>query len=87
MRVVISKSYLHSSHDLVSALLIHCCKHAWCTYLRLPEQTHGEMSGAPGSASQWQMRHASRLELSEASESRRSDLYGGMPLLPLDSIS
>ena len=75
--VVIWKSNLQSSHCLVSALLTHCCRQDWCTNLRLPEHTHGEMSGASGSDSQWQMRHTSwLLEVAEDWDPLRSVFIG-----------
>ena len=79
--VVIWKLYLQSSHDLVSALLIHCCRQAWWTYLRLPAHTHGDMRGMPGSASQWQIRQTSPCALvSEPCEPRWS-ARGMLPVL------
>ena len=52
-------SYLHSSHFLVSELLIHLWRQLWCTYCKEPEHTHGEMRGWSGSASQWHILHIS----------------------------
>ena len=53
--VSMMKSYLHSSQQRVSELLIHWCRQAWCTKRRVPVQRQGVMSGLSSSPSQWQI--------------------------------
>lgn len=53
--VSIIKSYLQSSQQRVSELLIHWCRQAWWTKRRVPVQRHGVMRGLSSSPSQWQI--------------------------------
>lgn len=53
--VSIMKSYLQSSQQRVSELLIHWCRQAWWTNRRVPVQRHGVMRGLSSSPSQWQI--------------------------------
>ena len=48
-------SYLQSSQQRVSELLIHCCRQVWCTKWRLPVQRQGVIRGLSSSPSQWQI--------------------------------
>lgn len=53
--VSMMNSYLQSSQQRVSELLIHCCRQAWCTKWRLPVQWQGVIRGLSSSPSQWQI--------------------------------
>ena len=53
--VSMTNSYLHSSQQRASELLIHCCRQAWCTKWRLPAQRQGVIRGLSSSPSQWQI--------------------------------
>ncbi len=53
--VSMMNSYLHSSQQRVSELLIHCCRQDWWTKRRLPVQWHGVIRGLSSSPSQWQI--------------------------------
>lgn len=53
--VSMMKSYLQSSQQRVSELLIHWCRQAWWTKRRVPVQRHGVMRGLSSSPSQWQI--------------------------------
>lgn len=53
--VSMMNSYLQSSQQRVSELLIHCCRQAWCTKCRLPVQWQGVIRGLSSSPSQWQI--------------------------------
>lgn len=55
-------SNMHSSHFILSELLIHFWRHAWCTFLRLPEHKQGETVGESiwiSQVSHWHIRQAS----------------------------
>ena len=58
-------SYLHSSHFLVSELLIHLCRQLWCTYCKEPAHRQGEIRGRSGSASQW---HILQISIDDVTE-------------------
>lgn len=60
--VSMMNSYLQSSQQRVSELLIHCCRQAWWTKHRLPVQWHGVIRGLSSSPSQWQILQMSWLE-------------------------
>lgn len=60
--VSIMNSYLQSSQQRVSELLIHCCRQDWCTKRRLPVQWQGVISGLSSSPSQWQILQMSWLD-------------------------
>ena len=60
----IVKGYLHSSHLLMSELLIHLCKQSWCTYLSEPQQQQGAIRGWFVSIPQWQILQKSPFKLS-----------------------
>lgn len=66
-------SYLQSSHLLVSELLIHFCRQAWCTQARDPEHKQGEINGISVSASQWHILQISRQE--DATETQESERF------------
>lgn len=53
--VSMMNSYLQSSQQRVSELLIHCCRQDWWTKRRLPVQWHGVIRGLSSSPSQWQI--------------------------------
>lgn len=53
--VSMMNSYLHSSQQRVSELLIHCCRQDWWTKRKLPVQWHGVIRGLSSSPSQWQI--------------------------------
>lgn len=53
--VSMMKSYLQSSQQRVSELLIHWCRQAWWTKRRVPVQRHGVIRGLSSSPSQWQI--------------------------------
>lgn len=53
--VSMMNSYLHSSQQRVSELLIHCCRQDWWTKRKLPVQWHGVIRALSSSPSQWQI--------------------------------
>lgn len=53
--VSMMKSYLQSSQQRVSELLIHWCRQAWWTKRSVPVQRHGVIRGLSSSPSQWQI--------------------------------
>lgn len=77
---VILYSYLQSSQHSLSELLIHFCRHSWCTNFMLPSQRQGAMRGESSSishTSHWQIRQQSWPEDSmDRLVSHRSDSLG-----------
>lgn len=64
--VSMMKSYLQSSQQRVSELLIHWCRQAWWTKRSVPVQRHGVMRGLSSSPSQWQILTGRTAKASEA---------------------
>lgn len=77
---VILYSYLQSSQHSLSELLIHFCRHSWCTNFMLPSQRQGAMRGESSSishTSHWQILQQSWPEDSmDRLVSHRSDSLG-----------
>lgn len=86
--VSMMNSYLQSSQQRVSELLIHCCRQAWCTKWRLPVQWQGVIRGLSSSPSQWQILQMSWLdgviEVREKDDTGAgADADGGLPALEM----